>query len=42
MGLFWWYGQQIGTRNYSQAQPRDSACCLRALLLLGICYLTNF
>ncbi|MDR0567805.1 MAG: hypothetical protein LBG87_01175 [Spirochaetaceae bacterium] len=43
MGLFWWYGQQIGTlKNCSQAELCDKACCLRAVLLLGICYLTNF
>jgi hypothetical protein len=47
MGLFWWYGGQIG-RLYS----REKDTCrggsdldqdiFRALLMIGICYLTNF
>jgi hypothetical protein len=37
MGLFWWYGSQIKTQEF------DMACGIqRALLLIGICYLTNF
>ncbi|QQO10331.1 hypothetical protein [Breznakiella homolactica] len=37
MGLFWWYGGKLGT--LSDFSDRES---LRALLLIGICYLTNF
>jgi hypothetical protein len=37
MGLFWWYGGQIGCLD----QSSDNAC-LRAVLLIGVCYLTNF
>ena len=38
MGLFWWYGSRLGISlsNYS------NKATLRALLLIGICYLTNF
>jgi hypothetical protein len=36
MGLFWWYGGQLG-----RLQPADAES-LRAVLLIGICYLTNF
>jgi hypothetical protein len=42
IGLFWWYGGQIacpGVKNWMKAA--DSRC-LMALLLLGICYLTDF
>jgi hypothetical protein len=47
MGLFWWYGGQIGCL-YS---PENGKCLdgsdigkdiFRALLMIGICYLTNF
>ena len=38
MGLFWWYGGRLGT---SLNRCADKAT-LRALLLIGICYLTNF
>ncbi|MDR1363654.1 MAG: hypothetical protein LBJ35_06355 [Spirochaetaceae bacterium] len=37
IGLFWWYGSQLRARNLKI----DSAV-LRALLLIGICYLTSF
>ena len=38
MGLFWWYGGKLGTSlNNCTDKPT-----LRALLLIGICYLTNF
>jgi hypothetical protein len=36
MGLFWWYGSQLA--SFKQT---DSGY-LKALLALGICYLTNF
>jgi hypothetical protein len=58
MGLFWWYGGQIGHlqsvrsganlnganlngTNPNGANPMDKES-LKAILLLGICYLTNF
>jgi hypothetical protein len=37
MGLFWWYGGQLRTQNL-----KIDANILRALLLIGICYLTSF
>jgi hypothetical protein len=47
MGLFWWYGGQIG-RLYSQEKGKSLGVSdvdkdvFRALLMIGICYLTNF
>jgi hypothetical protein len=38
MGLFWWYGGQLGCL---QTGVKDGEC-LWAVLLIGICYLTNF
>ena len=40
MGLFWWYGGQINTER-SWVNYVDSSL-IYAMLLLGICYLTNF
>jgi hypothetical protein len=37
MGLFWWYGGRLATLSGISDKP-----VLRALLLIGICYLTNF
>jgi hypothetical protein len=37
MGLFWWYGARIGG---CLGDPGEDF--LRALLLIGLCYLTNF
>jgi hypothetical protein len=37
MGLFWWYGGNISLLS----ETKDPEC-LRAVLLIGICYLTNF
>jgi hypothetical protein len=47
MGLLWWYGGQIGCLH-----SQENGKCLggsdvgkdvfRALLMIGICYLTNF
>jgi hypothetical protein len=52
MGLFWWYGGQIGCLHSRENGGRlDGKCpgpsdvdkdALRAILLIGICYLTNF
>jgi hypothetical protein len=36
IGLFWWYGAQIG-----RLRSHDDNT-LKAVLLIGICYLTNF
>jgi hypothetical protein len=36
MGLFWWYGSQLGKIDHADNDY------LKALLLIGICYLTNF
>jgi hypothetical protein len=45
MGLFWWYGSQLG-RLKGLGQDDDGTCpsCenFGAILLIGICYLTNF
>jgi hypothetical protein len=42
MGLFWWYGGQLGKFLPSAAQCGEDKDSLRAVLLIGICYLTNF
>ena len=41
-GLFWWYGAQLGRlkKTYINAMPGDDT--LWAILLIGLCYLTNF
>jgi hypothetical protein len=39
MGLFWWYGGQISKLQDAPVPDNNS---LWAVLLLGICYLTNF
>jgi len=42
IGLFWWYGGQLsGARGAPWIKSADHGV-LYALLLLGICYLTNF
>jgi hypothetical protein len=41
MGLFWWYGGRIGGLQQNGA-PRPDNEWLWAVLLIGICYLTNF
>jgi hypothetical protein len=41
MGLFWWYGGQLG--KFLLTVPSDvNNESLLAVLLIGICYLTNF
>jgi len=40
MGLFWWYGSQLGGLKVGNVAVNDEF--LWALLLIGICYLTNF
>ena len=43
MGLFWWYGGRLASLK-GLYENKDAGCSqvLRAVLLLGICYLTNF
>jgi len=41
-GLFWWYGGQINAARGSPWVKSAEQGALQALLLLGICYLTNF
>jgi len=42
MGLFWWYGGQLSGARKTPWVKDSSPSVLQALLLLGICYLTNF
>ena len=43
MGLFWWYGGQINaTQSASWIKDMEDQNIHYALLLIGICYLTNF
>jgi hypothetical protein len=42
MGLFWWYGGQLGNPRFLEWAKSADKEHLEAILLLGICYLTNF
>ncbi|MDR0290009.1 MAG: hypothetical protein LBI06_03665 [Treponema sp.] len=42
IGLFWWYGSQLGSLKGNNKDSPLSCGFLWAVLLLGICYLTNF
>jgi len=43
MGLFWWYGGRLESLNQQAAANMDCGDkILWAILLLGLCYLTNF
>jgi hypothetical protein len=42
MGLFWWYGSRLGNLKKTGKTGTVSDETLWAILLLGICYLTNF
>jgi len=42
IGLFWWYGGQINNIQEASWVKSADRNILRALLFLGICYLTNF
>ena len=43
MGLFWWYGSKLDTLKELKNKNIDqNDKCLWAVLLLGLCYLTNF
>ena len=39
LGLFWWYGGQL--ENFLSTKPTDEKT-LKAVLFLGLCYLTDF
>jgi hypothetical protein len=41
MGLFWWYGGRLGNLKACKCADADENI-LWAILLIGICYLTNF
>jgi hypothetical protein len=42
MGLFWWYGGQLGNLCFLEWARSADKKQLEAVLLLGICYLTDF
>ena len=42
IGLFWWYGSQLGSLSEEHKDNPMEDESLWALLLIGICYLTNF
>jgi hypothetical protein len=42
MGLFWWYGSRLASRNCREWVKTADAETLERILLLGICYLINF
>jgi len=42
MGLFWWYGSQLGCLKEAIKDGPSNDESLWAVLLIGICYLTNF
>jgi hypothetical protein len=49
IGLFWWYGGQIsklqhpgGYKPPNEEAARKEQQCFKVVLLIGICYLTNF
>ena len=42
MGLFWWYGCMLGSSQGMAWAKSANDNILLAVLLLGICYLTNF
>jgi len=42
IGLFWWYGGQVNAVRSASWVKTAERKSLAALLLLGICYLTNF
>ena len=42
MGLFWWYGSQLGCLREAVKDSPSNDESLWAVLLIGICYLTNF
>jgi len=42
MGLFWWYGGKLASLNELNNNIDSSDKVLWAVILLGLCYLTNF
>jgi len=42
MGLFWWYGGKLSSREFKDRNGGSDDKVLWAVLLLGLCYLTNF
>jgi hypothetical protein len=42
IGLFWWYGNQLCSQQAQEWIKGADKELLKAILLLGICYLTNF
>jgi hypothetical protein len=42
IGLFWWYGSQLGSLKKTDQNNITHDTSLWAVLLIGICYLTNF
>ena len=42
MGLFWWYGNQLCSPRALEWIEKTNPEMLRAILFLGICFLTNF
>jgi hypothetical protein len=42
IGLFWWYGSQLGSLKGTEKNNALNNESLWAVLLIGICYLTNF
>ncbi|MCL2478447.1 MAG: hypothetical protein FWF22_03035 [Treponema sp.] len=42
MGIFWWYGNQLCSPGAREWIKMTDSEILRAILFLGICFLTNF
>jgi len=42
IGLFWWYGSQLGNLKETDKNNALNDESLWAVLLIGLCYLTNF
>jgi len=42
IGLFWWYGSQLGSLKGTDKNGAINDESLWAVLLIGLCYLTNF
>jgi hypothetical protein len=42
IGLFWWYGNQLRSKQAQEWIKGADKISLKAILLLGVCYLTNF
>jgi len=42
MGLFWWYGGRLAVLSDDEINTDHGDKSFWAVLLLGLCYLTNF